>query len=201
MWWGICALWAVWKWRSAGRGRWEEGRRVCEGKQILKFNIIVRKQVKNGRDFKGYVVFRQREICFTCNVTLFERSKCVYRVPKQIGCVRDSQELNLFLLRVTMTFVSLAEHWTPLLEFWTYKFRGCRNCKVIFMGKGQSYLHTFLFYQARYSPLLFSSHKVDIYDIYYTCIEKIILCLLIKLQLFTWKYILRDFLKNKFSKA
>jgi hypothetical protein len=34
----------------------EGGGTVCEGKQILKFNKIARKQVKNGRAFKGYVV-------------------------------------------------------------------------------------------------------------------------------------------------
>jgi hypothetical protein len=66
----------------------EGGRTVCEGKQILKFNTIARKQVKNGRAFKGYVVFRQGEIFFTCDITLFERHKCVYRIPKQIGCIR-----------------------------------------------------------------------------------------------------------------
>jgi len=103
-------LWAVWKWWSAGRGRWKGGRTVCEGKHILKFNIIARKQVKNGRTFKGYVVFRQREICFTCNITLFERNKCVYRVPKQTGYVRESEELDLFRLRIAMPFASLAEY-------------------------------------------------------------------------------------------
>jgi len=71
MWWGRFALW-VWKWWGAERGRWEGGRIVCEGKQILKFNIIVQKQVKNGRGFKGYFVFGQREICFTCHITLRE---------------------------------------------------------------------------------------------------------------------------------
>jgi len=140
VWWGICALWAVWKWWSAGRGRWKGGRTVCEGKHILKFNIIARKQVKNGRTFKGYVVFRQREICFTCNITLFERNKCVYRVPKQTGYVRESEELDLFRLRIAMPFASLAEYWTPLSEFWTYKYRGCRSWKFIFVGKRQSYL-------------------------------------------------------------
>ena len=75
----------------SGWGRWEEGRTACEGKQILKFNTFARKQVKNGRAFKGCVVFRQREICFTCSIPLFERNKCVYRVPKQIG---GSEGLN-----------------------------------------------------------------------------------------------------------
>jgi hypothetical protein len=85
------------------------GRTVCEDKHIIKFNIIARKQVKNGRTFNGYVVFRQREICFTCNIPLFERNKCVYGVPKQIGCVRESEELYLFRLRIAMSFASLAE--------------------------------------------------------------------------------------------
>ena len=106
--WGRCALWAAWKRWSFRWSRWEWGRTVCEGKQVLKYNTIARKQVKNGRAFKGCVVFRQREICFTCNIILFERNKCDYSVPKQIVCVRVSEELNLFPLRISTTFASLA---------------------------------------------------------------------------------------------
>ena len=54
----------------------------------------------------------------------------------------------------------------------------------------------FYFVKVTYSLLLLSSHKVDIYEIYYTCIEKNILCFLINLQLFTCKYMLRDVLKK-----
>jgi hypothetical protein len=84
-------------------------RTVCEGKRIFKFNIIVRKQVKNGRGFEGCVVFRQREICFTCDITLFERNKRGCRVQTQKVCVREFEELNFLRLRITMTFASSAE--------------------------------------------------------------------------------------------